>query len=125
MNLIEIIADWDEPGAVDGPGRYYSPRLLLSLISELSFDSRFVAANRPGNTSEWKLWASKTFQAQVLAGAFNWLQIHALGALNWGNSKPEFKPLQDPSADDSPEPQPDNMSVSDIFQRVSANTRNR
>src|SRR5699024_11930275 len=62
LNLVEIIVDWDEPGPCTGPGRYYSPRLLLSLISELSLDSRFVSAQRPGDYREWRMWASSTFQ---------------------------------------------------------------
>lgn len=123
MNLIEIIADWDEPEPTNGPGRYYSPRLLLSLISELSFDSRFVAARRPGDATEWRLWASNTFVSQMLAGVFNWVQIHALGALSWGSSKPEFQPMKDPSHVDKVEDvAPEELSVFDIHRKLSAST---
>ena len=123
MNLVEIIADWDEPGPCTGPGRYYSPRLLLSLISELSLDSRFVSAQRPGDYREWRMWASKTFQAQMLAGVYNWSQIHALGALNWGDSKPEFQPMKDPSQVEPEEAAPEELSLSEISQRISARWR--
>lgn len=122
MNLIEILADWDEPEPKDGPGRYYSPRLLLSLISELSLDSRFIAAQRGGEYAEWRLWASKIFQAQLLAGVFNWAQIHALGALNWGDSKPEFNPIHDPTPSVEAKA-PEELSLLEIAQRVSANMR--
>lgn len=123
MNLIEIIADWDEPESTNGPGRHYSPRLLLSLISELSFDSRFVAARRPGDKDEWRMWQSRTFQAQMLAGIFNWQQIHALGALNWGDKPPEFNPIQDPSSVPEPEPEPEELSLSEISQKIAARWR--
>ena len=119
MNLIEIIADWDEPESTHGPGRYYSPRLLLSLISELSYDSRFVAARRPGDYDEWRLWGSRTFQAQATAGVYNWTQMLALGMLNFGDQKPEFAPLKDPSAMEK-EVQPEELSLFDIHRKLSA-----
>ena len=80
-------------------GSWYSPRLLLSLISELSVDSRFVAAqrNRKDRSDEWQVWGSRTFQNQVLAAVANWAQLHTIGALNWENGKqPEFDPINDP-----------------------------
>ena len=123
MNLIEIIADWDEPESKDGPGRYYSPRLLLYLISELSLDSRFAAAKRPGDYHEWRMWASRTFQAQLLAGLFNWQQIHAIGALNWGDKPPEFQPMLDPSNEAKEPEKPEEMSLSEISQRIAAQWR--
>lgn len=103
-------------------GSWYSPRLLLSLISELSFDSRFVSARRPGDASEWRLWASNTFVSQMLAGIFNWVQIHALGALNWPDPKPAFQPVRDPSHDDKAEDvAPEQLSVMDVHRKLSAN----
>ncbi|GAA1645828.1 hypothetical protein GCM10009700_35270 [Brevibacterium sanguinis] len=109
---------------MSGPGRYYSPRLLLYLISELPIDSRYVAARRPGDKSEWRLWSSKSFQSQLLAGAFNWTQLHAIAAINWDEgNRPEFTPVTDPGTTQQESKPPEQMTVAEIFQRVSANMR--
>lgn len=88
-------------------GSWYSPRLLLSLIFELSPDSRFMAAHRadPEDTAEWRAWGSRTFQNQILASISNWTQLHTIGGLNWDKGKqPEYSPLTDPSQDQAKKP---------------------
>lgn len=93
-------------------GSWYSPRLLLSLISELSFDSRFVAAQRGrrDGSDEWRLWGSRTFQTQVMAADANWSQLHTLGALNWEKGEqPEFDPITDPGAGERVEKRPPSL----------------
>lgn len=100
-------------------GSSYSPRLLLSLISGLSVDSRFVAAHRKGDYNEWRLWQSRTFSNQIASGSFNFTQIHALGALNWGKSgQPDFTPITDPSSPAAEEADPESLSVLEIHRRL-------
>ncbi len=82
-------------------GSWYSPRLLLSLIFELSPDSRFTAARRddPEETREWRAWGSRTFQSQLMAALTNWTQIHAIGGLQWPEGKgPTYTPVTDPGS---------------------------
>lgn len=105
-------------------GSWYSPRLLLSLISELSIDSRYVAARRGGDYNEWRMWSSRTFSNQLAAGAFNWTQIHALGALDWGKDAPKFEPIRDPSHSEEKKA-PEEMSLLDIYRTLSAGGGNR
>lgn len=82
-------------------GSWYSPRLLLSLIFELSPDSRFIASHRvdPEGTNEWRVWGSRTFLAQLMASISNWNQLHTIGALNWEKGKePTYDPVTDPGS---------------------------
>lgn len=107
-----------------GPGRFYSPRLLLYLISELPVDSRYFSAARPGDTDEWRLWSSASFQNQLLAAAFNWQQLHAISVISWDKGKqPEFVPISDPSTQYQENKPPEQMSLAEISQRISANMR--
>lgn len=97
-------------------GSWYSPRLLLSLIFELSPDSRFIAAHRsdPEDTGEWRVWGSRTFQSQLLASVSNWNQLHTIGGLNWDKGKePTYDPVQDPGSKTKAEKKP--PSLEEIF----------
>lgn len=114
LNLVEVLDGMQRGGSA------YSPRLVLSLISELSFDSRFVAANRPRSSDDdsWVPWGSVTFQNQLLKTIANLTQAHMIGALSWEDGKrPSYDPITDPGDEPRPEKRPMTIDAAAAFFR--------
>lgn len=107
-------------------GSWYSPRLLLSLIFELSPDSRFAAARRPdpSESGEWRTWSSRTFQNQLLTSVSNWSQLNTIGSVNWEKGKqPKYDPITTPADRDPHEGEP--PSIFDFFNVLSGAAKDR
>lgn len=99
-------------------GSSYSPRLVLSLIFELSPDSRFMAARRPRQSEDdsWIPWGSMTFQNQLLKTISNQMQAHTIASVNW-EERPKYVPVTDPGDELPPERKPMTLDAAAAFFR--------